>query len=106
MNWVLLIAAGVAEIFYAVAMPKTQGFTKLLPSLFCLVFIGISMYLLSLATRTIPIGTAYAVWVGIGAVGTATFGILFLGEDKSVLRIVCILMIVVGVIGLKVFDRA
>ncbi len=104
MGWIYLVLAGVAEIFYAAAMPKTDGFTRLIPSAFCVAFIVVSMYLLSLATRTIPIGTAYAVWVGIGAVGTATYGIIMLGEDKSILRILCFLFIIAGIIGLKVLS--
>ncbi|MEB3102996.1 DMT family transporter [Ferviditalea candida] len=75
MGWIYLVLAGVAEIFYAAAMPKTDGFTRIGPSLFSVSFIVVSMYLLSLATRTRPIGTAYAVWVGIGAIGTAAYGI-------------------------------
>lgn len=102
MGWVFLFAAGICEIFYAAAMPKTDGFTKLYPSIFCIAFIGASMYLLSLSVRTIPIGTAYAVWVGIGAVGTAIYGMTFLGEGKSLLRCFCLLLIVAGIVGLKV----
>ena len=98
------MCAGICEIFYAAVMPRTDGFTRLWPSLFCAAFIGLSMYLLSLATRTIPVGTAYAVWVGIGAVGTAIFGILVLGEDRSVLRILCFALIVAGIAGLKVLS--
>ena len=101
MNWVFLVAAGLCEIFYAAAMPRTQGFTRLLPSLFCGAFIAGSMYLLSLATRTIPVGTAYAVWVGIGAVGTAAYGMLFLGEDRSLARMACFGLILMGIVGLK-----
>ena len=86
MNWVFLIAA---------------GFTKLWPSLFCAAFIGLSMYLLSLATRTIALGTAYAVWVGIGALGTAAYGMLFLGEDRSTARMACFGLILMGIVGLK-----
>ncbi|MGL4438833.1 MAG: DMT family transporter [Bosea sp. (in: a-proteobacteria)] len=104
MGWFYLLAAGCAEIVYAAAMPKTDGFTRLWPSLFCVAFIALSMYLLSLATRTIPIGTAYAVWVGIGAVGTACYGIVMLGEDRSVLRLLCFVMIVAGIVGLKLLD--
>lgn len=78
MGWLYLLAAGVCEIIYAAGMPKTDGFTRLWSSIFCAVFIAASMYLLSLATRTIPLGTAYAVWVGIGAIGTAAYGILLL----------------------------
>lgn len=101
MSWLFLIAAGVCEIFYAAAMPRTEGFTRLWPSLFCGAFITASMYLLSLATRTIPVGTAYAVWVGIGAVGTALYGMLALGEDRSVARMACFGLIIMGIVGLK-----
>lgn len=101
MSWVFLIAAGLCEIFYAAAMPRTEGFTRLWPSLFCGAFIAASMYLLSLATRTIPVGTAYAVWVGIGAVGTAVYGMLVLGEDRSVARMACFGLILMGIVGLK-----
>lgn len=106
MGWIYLVLAGVAEIFYAAAMPRTDGFTKLGPSLFCLAFIGVSMYLLSLATRTVPLGTAYAVWVGIGAIGTAIYGIVVLNEDKSALRILCFVLILAGIIGLKYLSAA
>lgn len=105
MGWLYLVLAGICEIFYAVAMPKTDGFTKLWPSLFCFIFISFSMYLLSLATRTIPVGTAYAVWVGIGAVGTGVYGALFLGEDKSLLRIFCFGLIIAGIVGLKLLSH-
>ncbi|MBD7960968.1 DMT family transporter [Comamonas avium] len=101
MSWVFLIAAGLCEIFYAAAMPRTEGFTRLWPSLFCGAFIAASMYLLSLATRTIPVGTAYAVWVGIGAVGTAVYGMLALGENRSVARMACFGLILMGIVGLK-----
>ena len=102
MSWVYLVAAGICEIFYAAAMPRTVGFTKLWPSVFCISFIIASMYLLSLSTRTIPIGTAYAIWVGIGAVGTAAYGILVLGEDAGTLRLVCFGLIIAGIVGLKI----
>lgn len=104
MGWVYLMCAGICEIFYAAAMPRTDGFTRLWPSLFCAVFIALSMYLLSLATRTIPVGTAYAVWVGIGGVGTAIYCMVALGEDSSLLRILCFLLIVAGIAGLKVLS--
>ena len=106
MSWFYLIAAGLCEIFYAAAMPRTAGFTKLWPSLFCGAFIAASMYLLSLATRTIPVGTAYAVWVGIGAVGTAILGIVLLGDAANAGRIVSLALIVAGVVGLKLFSPA
>lgn len=101
MGWIFLLLAGVSEIFYAAAMPRTDGFTKLGPSIFCALFICLSMYLLSLATRTIPVGTAYAVWVGIGALGTAIYGITVLGEDRSLMRMLCFALILAGIVGLK-----
>ncbi len=104
MSWFYLVLAGLCEIFYAAAMPRTDGFTKLGPSAFCALFISLSMYLLSLATRTIPVGTAYAVWVGIGAVGTAIYGILMLGEDCSLGRIICFSLILAGIVGLKLLS--
>lgn len=104
MGWIYLLLAGTAEIFYAAAMPKTDGFTKVGPSLFCLFFIAASMYLLSLATRSIPIGTAYAVWVGIGAIGTAVYGMIVLGEDRSLLRLLCFVLILAGIVGLKLLS--
>lgn len=104
MGWVYLVLAGVCEIFYAAAMPRTDGFTKLWPSAFCAAFIASSMYLLSLATRTIPVGTAYAVWVGIGAIGTAIYGVWMLGEDKSLGRMICFALILMGIVGLKFFS--
>ena len=104
MGWVYLVAAGVCEIFYAAAMPRTDGFTRLWPSVFCGVFIALSMYLRSLATRSIPVGCAYAVWVGIGAVGTAVYGVVVLGEDSSVLRVLCFGLIIAGIVGLKLLS--
>lgn len=101
MGWIYLLLAGCCEIFYAAAMPRTDGFTRLWPGIFCAVFICLSMYLLSLATRTIPVGTAYAVWVGIGALGTGAYGITMLGEDRSSLRIFCFILILAGITGLK-----
>ncbi|WP_275666380.1 DMT family transporter [Acinetobacter pittii] len=102
-GWLYLFIAGIAEIFYAATIVKTDGFTRLSPSIFCCIFIGISIYLLSLATRSIPIGTAYAVWVGIGAIGTAIYGVLALGEAYNLIRILCFFCILVGIIGLKIF---
>jgi quaternary ammonium compound-resistance protein SugE len=86
---------------YAASMLRTEDLPDL-PQYFCLTFIGVSMYFLSLATRTIPVGTAYAVWVGIGALGTAAYGIIYLNEDKGLLRIACFGLILAGIIGLKI----
>ncbi|MCS3471739.1 quaternary ammonium compound-resistance protein SugE [Pseudomonas sp. JUb42] len=104
MGWVFLLLAGACEIFYAAAMPRTDGFTRLWPSLFCGLFICMSMYLLSLAARSIPVGTAYAVWVGIGALGTAIYGMAFLGEGRSVMRVFCFMLILAGIVGLKLIS--
>lgn len=100
-GWWFLLAAGVSEICYAAVIPKTQGFTRLWPTLYCAFFICLSMYLLAQAVRTLPVGTAYAVWVGIGAVGTAVYGMLFLGEAANTARLACLVLIVAGVVGLK-----
>ena len=100
-GWMYLVIAGIAEVFYAASMLRTEGFTRIYPSIFCLTFIGVSMYFLSLATRTIPVGTAYAVWTGIGAVGAAITGILLLGESASPARLLSLGLIVAGIIGLK-----
>jgi quaternary ammonium compound-resistance protein SugE len=102
MVWLLLIAAGVLETGMAVALKASAGFSRLVPSIVFLVFGGASFGLLSLALRSLPVGTAYAVWTGIGAAGTALVGILFLGEPATALRIGCIALIVLGVVGLRV----
>ena len=102
MNWAILIIAGVLEIIWAIGLKYTEGFTRLWPSVVTISAMAASLLLLSIAMRTLPVGTAYAVWVGIGAVGTATFGILMLGEPVNMARIFSIALILVGVIGLKV----
>lgn len=101
MAWTILFIAGLFECAWAVGLKYTDGFTRPLPILFTAVTMGISVLLLGLAMRTIPVGTAYAVWTGIGAVGVAAIGILFLGESKEVLRLLCLLLIVVGIVGLR-----
>jgi quaternary ammonium compound-resistance protein SugE len=105
-GWWFLLSAGICEICYAAAIPKTNGFTKLWPTLYCAGFIALSLYLLALAVRTLPVGTAYAVWVGIGAVGTAIYGIFYLNEPANLARIGCLALIVGGVIGLKLVSPA
>jgi len=101
MAWVYLLIAGLMETAWAVGLKYTAGFTKLWPSLWTLVGMAISFYLLSLALKTIPVGTGYAVWTGIGAVGTAILGIVLFGESHSATRIFCIAMIVAGIAGLR-----
>jgi len=101
MPWLLLILAGLFEVGWAVGLKYTHGFTKLWPSVATAVAIILSMGLLGIAARTLPIGTAYAVWVGIGTVGTAIFGMVYFGEPATALRILCLGLIVAGALGLK-----
>jgi quaternary ammonium compound-resistance protein SugE len=102
MAWILLIIAGILEIGWAIGLKYTEGFTRLWPSVWTGAAMVVSMYLLAQAARTLPIGTAYAVWVGIGAAGTAILGMYLFAEPRDVARILCIVLIVAGVIGLKV----
>ena len=101
MVWVVLVVAGIFETAMAVALKASGGFSRPLPSLLFLLFGGASFGLLSLALRSLPVGTAYAVWTGIGAAGTAVVGILFLGEPATALRLLCLSLIVAGVVGLR-----
>jgi quaternary ammonium compound-resistance protein SugE len=105
MAWVYLLIAGIFEISWAIGMKYTHGFTRFWPVVFTLVSMFLSVYLLSLATKTIPIGTAYAVWTGIGIVGTSVLGIFLFNEPVEVLRLVFIVMILVAIVGLKVISR-
>ena len=101
MAWIYLIIAGLLEIGWAVGLKYTQGFSKLWPSVATLAAMAASFGLLSAALKTIPVGTGYAVWTGIGAAGTAVIGMLFLGESREVMRVLCLVLIIAGVIGLK-----
>ncbi len=102
MSWIVLVLAGIFEIVWAVGLKYTQGFTRLVPSLITVAALLLSLWLLATAMKTLPVGTAYPVWVGIGAVGTVIIGIVFLGESASLWRLLSLLLIIVGVIGLKV----
>ena len=104
MGWVYLGIAGILEFCWAIGLKYSDGFTKLWPSIISAILIVISLGLLSLAMRTIPTGTAYAVWSGIGSTILAVYGIMYLGEPSSFIRIVCLAMIVMGVVGLKLFS--
>jgi quaternary ammonium compound-resistance protein SugE len=99
--WFLLVLAGVLEIVWAVGLKMTEGFTRPWPSVVTVVAMALSIAVLAQVVRVLPISTAYAVWTGIGAVGTALIGIAFFGEPSGVLRLACITMIVVGTLGLK-----
>ena len=102
MAWVILFVAGLFEIGWAVGLKYTDGFTRLWPTVATAVALLASMSLLGIALRTLPLGTAYAVWTGIGSVGTAVLGIVLFREPATVMRLVCIGLIVAGIIGLKV----
>jgi quaternary ammonium compound-resistance protein SugE len=104
MAWIYLVIAGLLEIAWAVSLKRTEGFTKLGPSLFTLAAMVASFYLLSLALRTLPTGTGYAVWVGIGAAGTALFGIFFLKEPATAFRLISVGLILLGVVGLRLAE--
>ncbi len=104
MAWVLLFVAGLLEIGWAVGLKYTEGFTKLIPSALTIAAMVISVILLGIAVRTLPIGTAYTVWGGIGTVGTVIFGIALFGDPAGAVRLICIGMIVAGIVGLKVIE--
>ncbi len=101
MAWVYLIAAGITEIIWAVGLKQSDGFKKLGPSVITVIVMLLSFALLSQAMRKLPLGTAYAVWTGIGAVGTVIYGMVRLNEPRDWPRILCVLLIVVGIVGLK-----
>jgi quaternary ammonium compound-resistance protein SugE len=101
MAWLLLLIAGILEIGWAVGLKYTEGFTRLVPSVLTLLSMTASVGMLALALKTLPMGTAYAVWTGIGAVGTAILGIVLFGDPAGVARIACIGLIVAGIVGLK-----
>jgi len=102
MAWIYLFIAGLFEVVWAIGLKYSHGFTKLVPSIVTLCGMIISFYLLALATKTIPIGTGYAVWTGIGALGTVIFGIVFFHEPLTLLRVLFLFLIMIGILGLKV----
>ncbi len=102
MSWGILVLAGIFEIFWAVGLKYTDGFTKLIPSLFTIVAMLVSFWLLSLSLKTLPLGTAYAVWVGIGTIGTVIAGIMLFGDSINIIRIISIAFIILGITGLKI----
>ena len=101
MNWIFLIAAGLCEVAWAVALKMSNGFRNLVADAVCIAGMALSMWFLSIAMKTIPMGTAYAVWTGIGTVGVAAAGIAAFGESASALRIVSAALIIAGIVGLK-----
>src|SRR3954453_15625799 len=103
MAWLVLVLSGLLETAWAIALDRSAGFTRPLPPLVFAVSLVASMAGLAYALRDIPVGTGYAVWVGIGAVGTALVGMVALGESTSLPRLICLLLVISGVVGLKVF---
>ena len=101
MSWIILFIAGLLEVVWAIGLKYTHGFTRLTPSVITVTAMIVSIVLLSWAMRSLPVGTAYAVWTGIGAVGAAITGILLLGESASLARIASFALIVAGIVGLK-----
>jgi len=106
MSWVYLVIAGLLEVAWAVGLKYTAGFTKLWPSVFTLTTMAGSVGMLGLALRSLPLGTAYAIWTGIGTVGTAVFGMMMLNEPAGALRLLSIGLIVAGIVGLKLLTPA
>lgn len=102
MNWVYLGIAGLLEVAWAIGLKYTEGWTRLVPSLITGVLMIASFYFLSVAVRALPIGTAYAVWTGIGTVGAAILGMILFDEPRDVVRILCIMLIIAGIAGLKI----
>jgi quaternary ammonium compound-resistance protein SugE len=99
--WVVLVVAGLFEVAWAVGLKYAEGFTRLWPSVFTAVALALSMGLLGVALRTLPLGTAYGVWTGIGTVGTAVLGVVLFREPATAARLACIALIVAGIVGLK-----
>lgn len=105
MAWIILIAAGLFEVGWAVGLKYTEGFTRPWPTLWTVGAMVVSLTLLGLALRTLPLGTAYAVWTGVGTVGTVLLGIWLFGEPADALRLLCIGLILAGIVGLKLVSR-
>lgn len=101
MSWIYLLIAGLFEIAWAIGLKYTEGFTKFWPSLFTGISMMISIALLGLALKTLPVGTAYSIWTGIGAIGTVIFGIYLFDEPATAAKFVCISLILIGIVGLK-----
>ena len=106
MAWLILFVAGLCEIGWAVGLKYTDGFTRLWPTVFTGASLLVSMALLGMAMKSLPLGTAYAVWTGIGAVGTVVLGIVLFKEPVTAARLVCVGLIVAGILGLKLFSKA
>lgn len=102
MNWLFLLVAGGFEVFWAIELKNSLGFTKLIPSILTVLGMTASIYFLALALKSLPLGTAYAIWTGIGTVGTVILGVILLNESMNASRFVFISLIIIGIIGLKI----
>lgn len=105
MHWFYLLIAGLFEISWAIGLKFSHGFTKITPSVITVICMVLSFYFLALALKNLPLGTAYAIWTGIGTIGTVIFGILFFKEPVSAVRLVCIMLIISGITGLKLISN-
>jgi len=103
MNWMILILAGMFEVAWAIGLKYTEGFTRLWPTVWTAGAMVVSMLLLGIAMKNIPVGTAYSVWVGVGSAGTVVLGIVLFGEPANVGRLVSVALIIIGIIGLKIW---
>lgn len=106
MAWIILIIAGLFEVAWAIGLKYTEGFTRLWPTVWTVLAMMASLWLLGMAMKTLPVGTAYAIWVGVGAVGTVVLGIVLLGEPANALRLISVGLIVAGLVGLKLATPA
>ncbi|HET9942880.1 MAG TPA: quaternary ammonium compound efflux SMR transporter SugE [Terriglobia bacterium] len=106
MAWVILVLAGLFEVGWAIGLKYTEGFTRLLPTVWTVLSMIVSLSLLGIAMKSLPVGTAYSVWVGVGAVGTVILGIVLLGEPVNTARMVSVALIIAGIIGLKLASPA
>ncbi|NGX38175.1 MAG: Quaternary ammonium compound-resistance protein SugE [Chlamydiae bacterium] len=101
MVWVVLTLAGIFEIVWAVGLKYTEGFTKVVPSIITVVAMALSVWFLSIAMKTLPLGISYAIWTGIGIIGTTIIGIFLFGDSASIVKVVCISLILIGILGLR-----
>ncbi len=104
MAWFFLFLAGLCETAWVVSIRYSEGFTRIVPGVAGLAFMLVSVYLLSLSLKTVPIGIAYGVWTGIGIIGTAVFGMLFFSESHDVLKLICLFLIMAGIVGLRILE--
>lgn len=106
MSWIILVIAGLFEVGWAIGLKYTEGFTRIWPTIWTVLAMIISFWLLGIAMKSLPVGTAYSIWVGVGAVGTVILGMLLLGEPANAGRLISVLLIIAGIIGLRLTSSA